>query len=80
MFVGRKLNALASFFIPGLGQAVKGELGRGGLTFVISIIIAVAGGLLRQTSETAGLAVTVVGSIFFIAQLLDAYGKDTLPY
>lgn len=79
-FVGRKLNAFASFIIPGLGQAIKGELGRGGLTFVISIIIGISGALLRQVSMIGGLAVSVIGLTFGFAQVLDAYGKETLPY
>lgn len=54
--------AILSFFIPGLGQLVKGQVGRGILIFFGVII---------------GLAFFVIpGVIIWIWQIVDAYNKN----
>lgn len=55
------LPALLSFFIPGLGQLVKGEVGKGILIFIGFII---------------GIFLFVVpGMILWIWQIIDAYNN-----
>lgn len=38
------IAAVLSFFIPGLGQAVSGEIGKGIMFFIIAIILAMVVG------------------------------------
>lgn len=53
------LPALLSFFIPGLGQIVKGEIGKGILAFILFV---------------AGCFCFVIpGIIIWVFQLIDAY-------
>ena len=55
------IPALLSFFVPGLGQIIKGQVGKGILTF-----IGVALGL---------LFLVVPGIIIWIWQIADAYNN-----
>ncbi len=56
------LPALLSFFIPGLGQLVKGQAGRGILIFIGVVI---------------GLMFLVIpGIIIWLWQIADAYNKN----
>jgi TM2 domain-containing membrane protein YozV len=53
--------ALLSFFIPGLGQIVKGQIGKGILTFI---------------EISLGLIMLVIpGIIIWIWQIMDAYNN-----
>jgi TM2 domain-containing membrane protein YozV len=53
--------AILSFFIPGLGQIVKGQLGKGILTFI---------------GVSLGLIMLVIpGIIIWIWQIMDAYNN-----
>lgn len=55
------MPALLSFFIPGLGQMVKGQVGRGILIFIVFWI---------------GVAMLVIpGVIVWIWQIMDAYNN-----
>ncbi len=55
------LPALLSFFIPGLGQLVKGQVGKGVIIFIGTAI---------------GLALLVIpGIIIWIWQIIDAYNN-----
>ena len=42
------IAAVLSFFIPGLGQAVSGEIGKGIMFFIIAIILAMVVGLVLK--------------------------------
>lgn len=61
------LPALLSFFIPGLGQMVKGQVGKGILVFIVWLLSFI-------------LIITVIGAIapliIYIWQIADAYNDN----
>jgi len=56
------LPALLSFFIPGLGQIVKGEIGKGILVFILFVL--------------GCFCFVIPGIIIWVWQLIDAYNYN----
>lgn len=62
------LAAILSFFIPGLGQALSGEIQRGIILFVIAVIMAlIAGFVFRHW------LVTIIDILISLYAAYDAY-------
>jgi hypothetical protein len=79
-FMKRILYAGASALVPGLGQGLKGELMRGILTVGISALSTVLSILAGEFSQAVMRGVSLGGVTFFLAQIVDAYGIEILPY
>lgn len=60
------LAAILSFIIPGLGQAIVGDVKKGVIFFVIAIVLAII-------SFLTGFLTSIVGLIFAIYAAYDAY-------
>ncbi len=63
------LAAVLSFFIPGLGQALAGEIKKGVIFFVIAIILGLILGFLFGT----GIITYIIAIIYDIYAAYDAY-------
>ena len=63
------LAAILSFFIPGLGQALAGDIKRGVILFVIAIVLGLILGYLFGT----GIITIIIGLIYDLYAAYDAY-------
>ena len=63
------LAAVLSFFIPGLGQAVAGDIKKGIIFFVIAIVL----GLLLNFIFGQGTITYIIAVIYDIYAAYDAY-------
>ena len=63
------LAAVLSFFIPGLGQALAGDIKRGVIFFVIAIVLGLILGYIFGT----GLITYIIAIIYDIYAAYDAY-------
>ncbi|MFO8033620.1 MAG: hypothetical protein R6U88_00485 [Candidatus Bipolaricaulota bacterium] len=57
------LYGLASFFVPGLGQALQGELETGLVHFGVGIAIPIAGSYLAMITPMPGLVWSAIGAV-----------------
>ena len=62
------LAAVLSFFIPGLGQALAGDIKKGIIFFVVAIILWVIGSFIFKH-----LILTVISLIYILYAAYDAY-------
>ena len=62
------LAAILSFFIPGLGQAISGELQRGVILFIFAIIVACLAGFIFKN-----WFVGIINLLISIYAAYDAY-------
>lgn len=75
--------ALLSFFLPGLGQIVKGEVGKGlGILFLTVLGIGVIMGLSAAGSDAGAIAALfLIGLVpFLLWQIYDAYNYNPISY
>lgn len=68
MFMNAILAAILSFFIPGLGQAVYGDIKRGAIFFVIAVVLGVIASLIFRY-----WIMTIISLIYAIYAAYDAY-------
>ena len=62
------LAAILSFFIPGLGQAVAGDIKKGIIFFIIAIVLAIIGAIIFQS-----WIVYLIEIIYSLYAAYDAY-------
>ncbi|MBR0271949.1 MAG: hypothetical protein IJQ68_08190 [Methanobrevibacter sp.] len=62
------LAAILSFFIPGLGQAIAGDIKKGIIFFVIAVIIGIVAGFIFNN-----WIVWIIGLIYDLYVAYDAY-------
>jgi TM2 domain-containing membrane protein YozV len=61
--------AVLSFFLPGLGQMIKGEVGKGILIFI---------GFWVSVAMVAILIGIITTPILYFWQIIDAYNKEVI--
>lgn len=62
------LAAILSFFIPGLGQAIAGDIKKGIIFFVIAVIIGIVAGFIFNN-----WIVWIIGLIYDLYVAYDSY-------
>ena len=67
------LAAVLSFFIPGLGQAVAGDIKKGIIFFVIAIILAAIVSFVFRS-----WIVNIIGLLYSLYAAYDAYNMASL--
>lgn len=69
------LMGLASFVIPGLGQAIQGDLEKGLTHFLIDVAIGVAGGYLAYLTPYGFIAPVIVAGhlVWAVYSAVDSY-------
>lgn len=65
------IAAILSFFIPGLGQAINGEVKKGIILFIISIVIGLLLGFIA--GMTGIIFISYLGILYSIYAAYDAY-------
>lgn len=73
------LHAVASFFVAGLGQGLKGEVMRGFKILAGSFIIGATQIVSAMIHPTLGWLVAIVGVFYWFANVLDAHGVFRMP-
>lgn len=65
------IAAILSFFIPGLGQAISGDVQKGVILFVMAIIVALLASLIFRS-----WFVSIINIIISIYAAYDAYAMN----
>lgn len=71
--------AIASFFIPGLGQGFKREVKRGFIIFGIILAAGVIQSITVGISPVLAILLSIPIALFYFANILDAYGVFRIP-